>query len=112
MEHAAASHTEGHAGEHVDLKKHVRTYLFVFGGLLVLTLVTVAVKYLHLPVLPAIMVALAIAIVKGSLVACYFMHLISERKLILLLMLATVFFFFGVLLGPMLTELNEINPVK
>jgi hypothetical protein len=40
------------------------------------------------------------------------MHLISERKLILVIMLATVFFFFGVLLGPVLTELNEINPIK
>ena len=98
--------------DHVDLKKHVRTYMMVFGGLMVLTLVTVGVKYLHLPVVPAILIALAIATVKGSLVACYFMHLISERKLILILMLATVFFFFGVLLGPTLTELNEINPIR
>ncbi len=102
--------SSGH--EHIDLKKHVRTYLMVFGSLLFLTLLTVGVKYLHLPVIPAILIALAIAIVKGSLVACYFMHLISERKLILILMLATVFFFFGVLLGPTITELNEINPFK
>jgi cytochrome c oxidase subunit 4 len=98
--------------DHVDLKKHVRTYMVVFGSLMVLTLVTVGVRYLHLPVVPAILIALAIAMVKGSLVACYFMHLISERKLILIIMLATVFFFFGVLLGPTLTELNEINPIK
>jgi len=97
---------------HADLKKHVRTYMLVFGSLMVLTLVTVGLKYLHLPTVPAIMIALAIAMVKGSLVACYFMHLISERKLILIIMLATVFFFFGVLLGPVLTELNEINPIK
>ena len=102
--------TAGH--DHVDLKKHVRTYLMVFGALMVLTLVTVGVRYLHMPVPAAILVALAIAMVKGSLVACYFMHLISERKLILILMLATLFFFFGVLFGPVVTELNEINPVK
>ena len=102
--------TAGH--DHVDLKKHVRIYLLVFGSLMVLTLVTVGVRYLDLPVVPAIMIGLAIALVKGSLVACYFMHLISERKLILIIMAATVFFFFGVLLGPVLTELNEINPVK
>ena len=102
--------TAGH--DHVDLKKHVRVYMLVFGSLMVLTLVTVGVRYLDLPVVPAIMIALAIAMVKGSLVACYFMHLISERKLILILMLATVFFFFGVLLGPVITELNEINPIK
>jgi cytochrome c oxidase subunit IV len=98
--------------DHVDLKKHVRIYMLVFGSLMVLTLVTVGLKYLHLPTVPAILVALAIAMVKGSLVACYFMHLISERKLILIIMLATVFFFFGVLLGPTLTELNEINPIR
>jgi cytochrome c oxidase subunit 4 len=98
--------------DHVDLKKHVRTYMLVFGSLMVLTLVTVGLRYLDLPVVPAIMIALAIALLKGSLVACYFMHLISERKLVLIIMLATVFFFFGVLLGPMLTELNEINPIK
>lgn len=98
--------------DHVDLKKHVRTYLFVFGALLVLTLVTVGVKYMHLPVLPAILVALAIATVKGSLVACYFMHLLSERKLILILMLATLFFFFGVLLVPTITVLDPINPFR
>jgi cytochrome c oxidase subunit 4 len=110
MEHIdATDHLDAHAQE--ELRKHVRTYMMVFGGLLVLTLVTVGVKYLHLPVVPAILVALAIAMVKGSLVACYFMHLISERKLILILLLATVFFFFGVLLGPTLTELNEINPL-
>jgi cytochrome c oxidase subunit IV len=112
MEHAD-SHGHAESGaHHVDLKKHVRTYMMVFGSLMVLTIVTVAVKYLDLSVWPAIMVALVIATVKGSLVACYFMHLISERKLILILMASTVFFFLGVLLGPVLTELNEINPVK
>ena len=103
---ASASH------EHVDLKKHVRIYLIVFGALMVLTLATVGVSYLDMSVPAAILVALAIAMVKGSLVACYFMHLISERKLILILMLATVFFFFGVLLGPVITEINEINPAR
>ena len=110
MEHIdATDQLDAHSQE--ELRKHVRTYMMVFGGLLVLTLVTVAVKYLHLPVVPAILVALAIALVKGSLVACYFMHLISERKLILILMLATVFFFFGVLLGPTITVADGINPV-
>ena len=39
--------------DHADLKKHVRIYLIVFGSLMVLTLVTVGVRYLDLPVLPA-----------------------------------------------------------
>ena len=95
---ATASH------DHVDLKKHVRTYLLVFGSLMVLTLVTVGLKYLHLPTVPAILVALAIAMVKGSLVACYFMHLISERKLIYAVLALTVVFFAVLLTLPVLTH--------
>jgi cytochrome c oxidase subunit IV len=96
--------------EHVDLKKHVRTYMVVFASLMALTIVTVAISYLHLPVVAAVGLALIVASIKGTLVACYFMHLISERKLVLIIMALTVFFFIGVLLGPVLTELDEINP--
>jgi cytochrome c oxidase subunit 4 len=104
-------HVETSGGDHhVDLKKHVRIYIVVFVSLMVLTLVTVAVSYLHLPLAAAVVVALFVASIKGTLVACYFMHLISERKLIFVVMALTLFMFFGVLLGPVLTELNEIHP--
>ena len=76
-----------------DVKKEVRGYLVVFASLSALTVVTVAVKYLHLQVTEAICVALAIATFKGALVVCYFMHLISERKLIYTILIFTVFFF-------------------
>ena len=95
--------------DHVDLKKHVRTYMMVFGSLMVLTLVTVGLRYLDLPVVPAIMIALAIALLKGSLVACYFMHLISERKLIIWVLGFTVVFFFAVLLLPLWTHFDPIR---
>ena len=100
------------AGEHghVDLKKHVRTYIIVFVSLMALTLVTVAISYLHLPTPAAVGLALLVATVKGTLVACYFMHLISERKLIYIVMAITVFMFLGVLLGPVITEVDEIRP--
>jgi cytochrome c oxidase subunit 4 len=75
----------------------------------VLTLVTVAVSYLHLPVRQAIAVALVIATVKGSLVACYFMHLISEKKLILSVLVLTVVFFIVLLLVPMFTVADRIG---
>ena len=76
-----------------DAKKHVRVYLIVFVSLAFLTIVTVAVSYLHLSTKLAILVALVIATVKGSLVASYFMHLISEKKLIFMVLLITVVFF-------------------
>ena len=92
-----------------DLNKHVRAYILVFVSLMFLTLVTVAVSYLHLPVRQAIAVALLIATVKGSLVACYFMHLISEKKLILWVLLLTVVFFIVLLLVPTFTVADRIG---
>ena len=76
-----------------DIKKHVRVYITVFAALAGLTIVTVAVGYLHLPIVPALLVALFIACVKGGLVAAYFMHLISERKVVFWILMITVAFF-------------------
>ncbi len=75
-----------------DIKKHVRVYITVFTALAALTVVTVAVAYLNLTIVPALIVALFIATIKGSLVACYFMHLISEKKIIYAVLITTVAF--------------------
>ena len=64
----------------------------VFVALAALTMITVAVSYLHLQGWHAVAVALAIASVKGFLVAGYFMHLLSEKKLIYAVLLLTLFF--------------------
>ena len=80
-----------------DVKKEVKTYILVFVALGALTLITVAVKLLHLGITAGIIVALTIATVKGSLVACYFMHLISEKKLIYSVLIFTVIFLVSML---------------
>lgn len=95
--------------DHADIDKHVRTYLMVFAALMVLTVVTVAVSYLDLSTGAAIALALVVATVKGSLVAGYFMHLISEKKLIYTVLIFTAIFFVAVLLGPVLTNIDEIS---
>ncbi len=95
----------------VDIDQHVRTYMMVFGALLVLTIVTVAVSYIDLATPAAITVALIIATVKGSLVVCYFMHLIDEKKLIYGLMILAALFFFFELLIPLITESDTIHTV-
>lgn len=77
-----------------EIQKHVRVYMMVFGSLAVLTVVTVAVGYLELSIIPALIVALFIACIKGGLVASYFMHLIDEKKLIYWLLIATAVFMF------------------
>lgn len=93
--------TSDHAA---DIDKHVRVYIAVFVALMVLTIVTVAVSRVHLPVAQAVAVALLVATIKGSLVACYFMHLISEKKLILAVLVLTAVFFVALLALPVLTH--------
>ena len=92
--------TSDHAA---DIDRHVRIYITVFVALMVLTIVTVAISRLHLPVHLAVTVALIVATVKGSLVACYFMHLISEKKLIYAVLALTAFFFIALLALPVVT---------
>jgi cytochrome c oxidase subunit IV len=86
-----------------DIDRHVKVYITVFVALMVLTIVTVAVSRYHLPVPMAVTVALIVATIKGSLVACYFMHLISEKKLIYAVLALTVAFFAVLLALPVLT---------
>ena len=97
------SMTNDHAA---DIDRHVRVYITVFVALMALTIITVGVSYLHLPVPMAVSVALLVATIKGSLVACYFMHLISEKKLIYAVLLVTVAFFIALMALPVLTVHN------
>jgi cytochrome c oxidase subunit 4 len=97
------------SSSHADLDRQVRIYLLVFFSLMVLTIVTVAVSRQHLPVAAAVTVALIVATIKGSLVACYFMHLISEKKLIYWVLGFTVAFFLAVLLIPLWTSMDPIT---
>ena len=103
----AASVTSDHAaaGDHaVDIDKHVRIYITVFVALMVLTIVTVVISRFHFPVPIAVTIALLVATVKGSLVACYFMHLISEKKLIYAVLVVTGLFFVALLALPIFTH--------
>jgi cytochrome c oxidase subunit 4 len=95
-----ASTTTDHAA---DIDKHVRIYITVFVTLMVLTIVTVAISRFHLPVPIAVSVALFVATIKGTLVACYFMHLLSEKKLIYAVLALTAAFFVVLLALPILT---------
>ena len=102
-DHSVDSMTSDHA---VDIDKHVKVYITVFVALMVLTLITVAISRVHLAVPLAVTVALLVAIIKGSLVACYFMHLISEKKLIYAVLALTVVFFVALMALPVVTHSN------
>jgi cytochrome c oxidase subunit 4 len=101
--HAAAAAHDAH-----DIQAHVRTYYKVFGALMVLTAITVAVSYLHMPVIPAVIVALAIASFKAALVAAVFMHLKGEKQIIYWSLYLTAVFFVLLFALPMWTEGDHI----
>ncbi len=90
---------------HEEVKHHVAVYIRVFAALMALTVVTVGVSYLHLPLALAIFVALVIATLKAGLVAAFFMHLSGEKRIILAALLLTVFFFIFLLIFPSLHAL-------
>jgi len=95
---------------HADnVKKSVKAYIRVFVALMALTIITVAISYLHLSVLAAIVVALFIATIKAGLVASYFMHLISERKLIYAALALTAIFFLVLMVLPVSHYLEPIG---
>ena len=69
----------------------VRVYFNVFAALMGLTLLTVGAAFLDLG--PAnTFVALAIAVVKSTLVILYFMHVKGNTKLVPVVILSGVFF--------------------
>jgi cytochrome c oxidase subunit 4 len=76
----------------------VRGYLFVYFALLAGTGLTVWASFIHFGSREVnIAVALLIAGVKAFLVAGYFMHLISEKKMIYSVLSCTAFFFVGLM---------------
>ncbi len=90
-------------GSQEEIQKQVRIYIAVFVALAALTVITVAISYLKLPLIPAVSVALFIATLKGSLVALFFMHLISEKQIIFSVLALTFVFFLFLLILPVLS---------
>jgi caa(3)-type oxidase subunit IV len=97
-----AQHAEDHESPEA-FKKHLRSYYVVFVALICLTAVTVGVSYLKLERPMAITVALIIATIKAGLVASVFMHLLSEKKVIIAVLILTASFFALVMILPSVT---------
>lgn len=80
-----------------DISKHIRGYLIIGGTLIIGTVLTVLASFVDLGHHWNIVLALVIATVKASLVALYFMHLISEKQMIYTVLGFTTFFFLGMM---------------
>ncbi len=76
---------------HIPSKKQL---FAVGGGLVILTILTVAVAYIHIPAPFNVAVALLIAFAKASLVAAFFMELYWDRRFNSMLLILSVLFVF------------------
>ena len=92
------THSSAAAHSAEEVRHHIRRYLLVFGALIVGTILTVWASYIPFPTREInIAVALVIASCKAFLVAGFFMHLVSERKMIYGILGFTAFFFTGLM---------------
>ena len=106
-----------HAGELQESHDHAHDalplplYYKVFGALIVLTVLTVAVSYMGLGA-ASIYVAIFVALIKSGLVVGYFMHLKYDDRLFSVVGVVVVLFvitFFGLTFADIATR-DAINP--
>ena len=77
-----------------DLKSQVKKHFMVAGILIAMTFITISVSHTHA------LLALSIALVQAALIALFYMHLISERHLIINILVLTFTFILGLFLLP------------
>jgi cytochrome c oxidase subunit 4 len=74
---------EAHGHSHAAAPHHAVNYYRIFAYLVALTIITVAVAFIHMPSeWMKVLVALTIASIKACFVALFFMHIKFEGKLI------------------------------
>ena len=111
-------HNPGHAHGSGGRKHHphvlpVRTYLAVWIGLLVLTVVTVKVSYFNFGIMNLV-VAMGVATLKASLVVLFFMHLKYDEKFNAIIFAGSLTFltiFFVLTLADTM-ERGKVDPVE
>lgn len=83
-----------------SMNRHITsemTYYLIFAGLIGLTLLTVALSFVHLGESLHLIVGLTIATTKAVLVVLFFMHLLSSTRLSWTMFLSGIFWL-GILL--------------
>ena len=101
------------AREDQEHGSHVGRYAIVWIALLAFTILTWAISRLHIQGGWGLVVALAIAITKGTLVVLFFMHLWDQRganRLVLLTALVFVALLIGITLSDNATRFRLANP--
>jgi cytochrome c oxidase subunit 4 len=88
---------------------HVKGYVAVFGALLALTLVTVGISSLQLATVPTVVLGLAIAATKATLVVMFFMHLKTEKPMVFWPLALTMFLFVALFAFVLWSEADHIR---
>lgn len=107
---SSANTTSTHKHNHVI---PLKTYLLVWGALMVLTVLTVVISRFDFGSLNTL-IAIFVATVKGSLVALYFMHLRYDNKFNLIILVASLFFVV-VFFVPTLIDVStrgDVTPIR
>lgn len=93
---------------------HVSSAKFLWGiglSLFVLTVITVAVTWVQIPEPWNVVVAIAIALVKATIVALFFMNLYWDEKFNLMLLFLSIAFFILMIGITLLDTLYRTDPV-
>ena len=92
-----------------SIEHHIQVYIKVFIALAILTVVTVAVSYLDVSFIEAFFIAMTVATIKGSLVLGFFMHLITEKQMIIWILIATIITFVILMFIPLINVTDQVN---
>lgn len=91
--HAEHGHGHAHGGpDHVPHVSPLSLYLKTFGGLVVLTIITVGVSRIDLGTTTNLLIALFIATIKATIVGALFMHLLTDKRFHTVILLSSVVF--------------------
>jgi len=93
---------------------HISSAKFLWGvaiTLFILTFLTVAVTWIHIPEPWNVVVAIAIAVVKATIVAAFFMNLWWDSRFNLILFIMSIVFFLLLVGITLLDTLYRVDPV-
>jgi uncharacterized membrane protein YagU involved in acid resistance len=93
----------------IEAKSVVNLYKNLFISLSVVTLLGIAVVYVHLPVSIAIILAIIFMLIKTGIVYKLFAQFLKAKLGLRILFGLSIFFFFCVILLPVLTYKNHLN---
>lgn len=84
--------------ENKDLEAGIKTYIIIWVALIIFTAITVTSASLNLGKI-TIIICLAIAVIKSTLVLLYFMHVRYEKRLIIKLLIPGALVLLAIFIG-------------